>query len=428
MSTKFGDFFNLFKEIDLSQIQAEAKEPFSLLIAGELTLASALANNFSKSEGKIGIHPWVVVEGLPLRRDAGDLSGYDIALLVSKEIELGQALGHLLSQLNRMNVPTIVVIVNEVGDSWIGANLVRRYETGRLVLPSVEPDIIQEELVELIVKAIPNRQLTLARQLPLLRPIIIRNLIEDTSRANAVYAASTGLAEIIPVLDIPLNVADIVILTKNQLVMAYKIALGNGKEGAPYKLLGEIVSVIGGGFLLREIARKLVGLIPVIGIVPKVAVSYAGTRAIGEIVYLWASGGQQLEEWEVDSIYDEAMERGRGLAESIIQMIGFGKDPTTTLPPPDKRWWWQRGKEEVETVKPLPSLPMPNEEENEEQTKWWWQRGKEEVETVKQLPSLPIPSEEKENQEKENQEKENQEHTRWWHRFRRETTSDSSAQ
>lgn len=395
MSTKFGDFFNLFREMDLSAIQVEAEQPFSLLIAGEGTTASALATNFSQTEGKVGIHPWVMVEKFPFRRDMGDLSGYDLALLVSKELELNDQLSRLLTQLHRMKIPTLIVIVNETGDSWIGANLVRRYETARLVLPSVEPDIIQEELVELIVDTIPDKQLTLARQLPLLRPIIIRKLIEDTSRANAIYAASTGFAEIIPVLDIPLNVADIVILTKNQLVMAYKIALGNGKEGKPYKLLGEVVSVIGGGFLLREIARKLVGLIPVIGIVPKVVVSYAGTRAMGEIVYLWASGGQQLEKWEVDSIYDEAMTQGRIIAQRITQMIGFGDKAQTALPPPDKKWWWEGEKENKQIIEHVPSLPAPSEDKEPDQDK--------------------------------EQDKAKDEDKRWWHRFRREDRSERSS-
>ncbi len=394
MSTSFGDFFNIFKEMDLTAIQAESEQPLSLLIAGESTIASALATNFSQTEGKMGIHPWVIVEGLPFRRDMGDLSTYHLALLVSKEVELNDELGHLLTQLHRMKIPTLIVIVNETGDSWIGARLVRRHETGRIVLPSVEPDIIQEELVELIVDTIPNKQLSLARHFPLLRATIIRKLIEDTSRANAIYAVSTGLAEIIPVLDIPLNMADIVILTKNQLIMAYKIALANGKEGKPYKLLGEVVSVIGGGFLLREIARKLVGLIPIIGIIPKVVVSYAGTRAIGEIVYLWASGGQQLEKWEVDSIYDEAMKQGRLIAEGLTQMIGFGGESEPVLPSPDRKWWWQREKAEKQII------------------------------NIEQVPSLPAPSQEVEIEQKQESETEDENDKRWWHRFRRTNRSD----
>jgi len=44
-----------------------------------------------------------------------------------------------------------------------------------------------------------------------------------------------------------MNLGDIVILTKNQLVMSYKIALVAGKSGTPRHLIGEILGVLGGG-------------------------------------------------------------------------------------------------------------------------------------------------------------------------------------
>jgi uncharacterized protein (DUF697 family) len=87
----------------------------------------------------------------------------------------------------------------------------------------------------------------------------------------------------------------LVVLTKNQLVMSYRIALASGKKGTPRDLVGEVLGVIGGGFLFRQGARQLVGLIPVAGIVPKVAVAYAGTLAIGKAVVTWAAYGTTLE-------------------------------------------------------------------------------------------------------------------------------------
>ena len=54
--------------------------------------------------------------------------------------------------------------------------------------------------------------------------------------------------------------------------MSYRIALASGKKGTPRELVGEVLGVIGGGFLFRQGARQLVGLIPVAGIAPKVAV------------------------------------------------------------------------------------------------------------------------------------------------------------
>jgi len=52
---------------------------------------------------------------------------------------------------------------------------------------------------------------------------------------------------------------------------------------------------IGSGFLFRQGARQLVGLIPVAGIVPRVAVAYAGTLAIGKTVVAWTTYGARSE-------------------------------------------------------------------------------------------------------------------------------------
>ena len=87
-----------------------------------------------------------------------------------------------------------------------------------------------------------------------------------------------------------MTIGDVVVLTKNQLVMSYKIALAAGRSGRPRDLVGEIIGVLGGGLLFRQVARQLIGLVPVIGIVPKVAVAYGGTWAIGRAVTLWATG------------------------------------------------------------------------------------------------------------------------------------------
>ena len=147
----------------------------------------------------------------------------------------------------------------------------------------------------------------------------MRALIDETARANALYTASTGLAAVVPVLNVPLGVADIFVLTKNQLVMAYKLALAGGKGGKPQDVMGEIVSVLGGGFFFRQIARELVGFVPVVGILPNIAVSYAGTWLIGQSVQLWVLEGKKLNVSEMRRFYDAALEGGRALAGAVLE-------------------------------------------------------------------------------------------------------------
>jgi len=161
-------------------------------------------------------------------------------------------------------------------------------------------------------------RLALARHLVPLREPLFSELIEETAKTNAMYALTTGLAETVPVLDVPLNLADIVVLTKNQLVMSYRIALASGKKGTPRELVGEVLGVIGGGFLFRQGARQLVGLIPVAGIAPKVAVAYAGTLAIGKAVVAWAAYGTALEPGTVKKFYRQALSRGKDVAQALV--------------------------------------------------------------------------------------------------------------
>src|SRR5439155_1751921 len=70
--------------------------------------------------------------------------------------------------------------------------------------------------------------------------------------------------------------------------------------------------------LRLALARQLVGLIPVAGIVPKVAVAYAGTLAIGRAVVAWAAYGQALEPGTVRRLYRQALSHGKDVARALV--------------------------------------------------------------------------------------------------------------
>jgi uncharacterized protein (DUF697 family) len=152
----------------------------------------------------------------------------------------------------------------------------------------------------------------------MLREPVCQKLIDDTSFINGAYSLTTGLAEINPVMDIPLNMADLVVLTKNQALMAYKIALAMGLPSDWRETLPKLATVVGGAFLWRQLARQLVGLIPAYGIVPKIAVSYAGTLAVGQAIYQWCANGERLKPEALKVLYADALERGRAAAHSLM--------------------------------------------------------------------------------------------------------------
>ncbi len=192
-----------------------------------------------------------------------------------------------------------------------------------IVLPLVNGTLDEAVALKKITQAVRHRrvfdELALARYLPAFREPVVKALIEDVAVANAAYSLGTGILEINPVTGLPLTVADTVILTKNQAVMAYKIALAMGMQSDFKSVMPEIAGVIGGGFVLRQAARSLIGLLPGLGILPKVAVAFAGTMAVGEAVYFYAANGEAITRDGMKAMYEKALERGREMAANLAQ-------------------------------------------------------------------------------------------------------------
>ena len=198
------------------------------------------------------------------------------------------------------------------GVVW-GSALDEKFLTGRFTQATIE--------------LVPDNLLALGRHFPLFRVSIARYMINDTSFTNAAYSLSTGLAEIIPILAIPMVLTDMVILTKNQLFMVYKLGLAFGFSTRWQDYMAEFGSVLGSGFVWRQIARSLVGLIPVWGIAPKTAISYAGTYVVGNAVLQWYLTGRHLSKQQMRQTYDQALSRGRELTRRLAS-----KRPKVSLP------------------------------------------------------------------------------------------------
>jgi uncharacterized protein (DUF697 family) len=306
------DVWKVIRELDLEAVRAEAERSFRLLVLGE-TAGDAQAMAALVSSGRKGErHPWVVAAEAELNPPLSPLP--DVVVLVTRDPELSPRLAIAAQSLAGQRVPAVTVVVGS--ESAMDA-VVRPGEAARAAVGRPAADHLDAIAQALLSGTPPSLRLALGRQLPPVRDPLFSALIEQTARANAVYALGTGVAEIVPLLNLPMNLADLVVLTKNQIVMAYKIALGAGKRGTVKALLGQTLSVIGSGFMLRQLARQLVGLVPVIGIAPKVAVAYAGTWAVGKAVAVWAGGGAEVTKDSVARYYGEALERGKRVAEAL---------------------------------------------------------------------------------------------------------------
>ncbi len=312
MLRRLSRFWNIVREINLDAIRQRAETPVRLLVVGEprqrLALTTLLLGSSTAPYPMLSLVDAADVTGAVSREAA------DIALIVSGGSDVPPPLASARALLVSRRIPVVTVLVGSVGylDTFA-----RHGEHRRLVVPSLETDSAQAFAEKLFDAVAPDTRVALARQFPGLREPLFEQLIDETSRANASYAFSTGLAEIVPLLDVPLNVGDIIVLTKNQMIMAYRIALAAGKEGKPRDVIGELTGVIGGSLIFRQIARELIGLVPVVGIIPKVAVAYGGTWAIGRAVALWATGGEQATRRSLQQLYRTGLERGREVARQL---------------------------------------------------------------------------------------------------------------
>ncbi len=308
------DMWRVLKEADLNKVRREAERPFQmLLVAEDIGDAERLGVLLSSPEGTR--HPWLLPADPAEARRAAGSGMLDLAVALSPTRDPSPALGLAVDTLREAKVPIVRVVFGSHGST---AAVVRSGEAARAAVAALEASAVPAVAQALLSAVSPGMRLALARHLVPLREPLFAELIEETAKTNAMYALTTGLAEAVPVLDVPLNLADIVVMTKNQLLMSYRLALASGKKGTPRELIGEVLGVIGGGFLFRQGARQLVGLIPVAGIVPKVAVAYAGTLAIGKAVVAWAAYGAALEPGTLKKFYRQALSRGKHVAQALV--------------------------------------------------------------------------------------------------------------
>jgi len=157
----------------------------------------------------------------------------------------------------------------------------------------------------------PDRAVALGRYLPGFREAAIKQVNDETSMANAQFSLISNVPTMIPILGSIATVgADFFILTKNQLLLIFKIAAIHGEDlHDSHRIFREMVPVVGAGFFWRTVAREAAALVPFMGgAVPKVAIAYTGTMAIGKAAdYYYAEGTKPSKE-TMKGFYQQAME------------------------------------------------------------------------------------------------------------------------
>lgn len=179
-----------------------------------------------------------------------------------------------------------------------------------------------EETVSEIVHAHEDLGLALARHFPGLRRAVIDRTIQAVARENALFAIATALPDVVPsLMELPWAfgefASDTVFLTANQVRMAFLIAAAAGREIGFAEQKAAVGTIVAAAFGWRALARELVGKIPLGGgLIPKGAIAYAGTFAVGKALER-AYAGETYTHEERQTVYQQAYQKGLEVAKAL---------------------------------------------------------------------------------------------------------------
>jgi uncharacterized protein (DUF697 family) len=175
-------------------------------------------------------------------------------------------------------------------------------------------------LVGPLLRTVPHLRLALAHRFPPLRRVVAEDLVREASRVNGQFALFSSLPALVPVVGTLFSsAADLLILTKNQAMLVFKLAGIYGRDiDDRVGVLKEILPVIGAAFAWRTLARTGVGLLPpLLSAVPKTAMAYVGTYVVGQAARYYYERGHEPTADLLRSFREEALRRYREVNERL---------------------------------------------------------------------------------------------------------------
>ena len=167
-----------------------------------------------------------------------------------------------------------------------------------------------------ILKRNPDRAPSFGRALPAFRGAAAKQVIDETAAANAQFSLMSNIPALIPVIgNIAAAGADFIVLTKNQVMMLYKLAAVFNRDLHDQRgILQEVLPVVGAGLVWRTVAREAAALLPfAAGTIPKVAIAYVGTMAVGRGAEFFYRTGLKPSQSQMEQFWRQAAERLRHL-------------------------------------------------------------------------------------------------------------------
>lgn len=302
------NFMNLVKEIDFDEVRQRAEEAPRVLVLAESDDAAR-----TSAEAIFGAEATHLVESRSSDSEAGiDAAGYD-AIVVADPDNAG-LLDAVKRKLTRSGTANLFPI-QRAGSPGDVADLRSRILSTTLdMAPSY------------------------GRHFTEFRADAIKEIVNDSARANAQFALVSNIPAIIPILGGFVSAsADLIVLTKNQVMMSYKIAAAHGKDlhdqGA---IIRELVPVVGAGFLWRTVAREAVSFLPLAaGTIPKVVIAYAGTFTVGRAVDFYYRFGKKPTGEQLKAFAKQATQTAERIGLPGRAGTNASAPPSPSAPVPD---------------------------------------------------------------------------------------------
>jgi hypothetical protein len=188
-----------------------------------------------------------------------------------------------------------------------------------------------ESMIGDVLDARPELGLPLARMFPEFRPLVSRRIAHLIAKENTLFSVATSLPNVAPGLAllpwaVPEAVSDTVVLTVNQIRMAFLLAAASDRPVGYREQRVEVGGIIAGALGWRSLARELVSKVPFGGgIVPKAAIAYAATFAEGMSLGMLYRRGRGYSRSEKRRAYTQAVDRGKAVAEAFLEAYRRGK-------------------------------------------------------------------------------------------------------
>lgn len=307
-----AQFWRLTRELDVQGLRESFERPVSVRVLGsDHAIAQRVARLIEPDPAQGEISVGVLGENA---RERADL--YVVAIGGPLEPDARR----VLSDLSVSETPLVLV----QSEAAAGMLVLGIPEDRIMTLgETTADDEARERLFKALVPAAPEVLLSAGRRHPLLREPVAEHLIRETARVNAQFAAVSSLPANLPLIGgLVGDMADLVVLTKNQVLLLFKLAGLYGRDlSLGRQLIAEVLPIVGGAFLWRTTARALVGLLPsLLGLLPKTLVAYSGTYVVGQMARYYYRYGHKPPPEMMRDLRDE----GTRLARETLSRLRRG--------------------------------------------------------------------------------------------------------